>query len=219
MTTVRTRTPYLLQIPGSLFILGLPVSNALKLALFAAFWLLTFKRLMPRELVLAGGIALGWSLMDLFAIRSGKFEFVSPDAFGLALYAPACYAFFPIHVIRLIGGTPPRCAWKSWVLLGLFLIPFMLPLNDLAILMWTAVILLIGLAVYRDREDWLYTGYLIFLGGLWEYIGVWTHQWTYPAGHIPAWSITMWGGIGFFIRRLAYPCLFPPTSLTSVSDT
>ena len=58
--------------------------------------------------------------------------------------------------------------------------------------------------------DFAYVAYMVILGALIEYTGVWAGQWSYPEnppGGVPLWFITMWGGVGLFTRRLVLPLM------------
>jgi hypothetical protein len=63
---------------------------------------------------------------------------------------------------------------------------------------------------FHEKLDLAYAGYMILVGALIEYTGVWSAQWGYPGsppGGVPLWFITMWGGVGLFTRRLVLPIL------------
>lgn len=74
----------------------------------------------------------------------------------------------------------------------------------------SAALLAVCLALFNQRMDFAYAGYMAALGALFEYVGVWTDQWHYPGlpiGGVPVWFVTMWGGVGLFTRRLILPSL------------
>jgi len=74
----------------------------------------------------------------------------------------------------------------------------------------TGIILAVALAAFHQRLDLAYAGYMILVGALVEYTGVWSGQWGYPGdppGGVPLWFLTMWGGVGLFTRRLVVPLL------------
>jgi hypothetical protein len=65
-----------------------------------------------------------------------------------------------------------------------------------------------ALGFFHDVHDLAYAGYMILLGAAVEYAGVYAGLWSYPgdpSGGVPLWFITMWGGVGLFLRRLALP--------------
>ena len=73
----------------------------------------------------------------------------------------------------------------------------------------------IKLFLYHEKLDWMYTLYMIGLGAAIEYTGVWSGEWYYPGdplGGVPPWFISLWGGVGFFLRRLAFPLIYPSSS-------
>ncbi|MEP6879629.1 MAG: hypothetical protein ABI865_12365, partial [Nitrosospira sp.] len=85
----------------------------------------------------------------------------------------------------------------------------------------TATLLLGGLVVYHEPSDLVYIGYMIFLGTAIEYTGVWSGEWTYPeqiAGGVPLWFITLWGGVGLFLRRLILPYVVTPPVVVNISE-
>jgi uncharacterized membrane protein YoaT (DUF817 family) len=78
------------------------------------------------------------------------------------------------------------------------------------LLIATVLLLLVGLAFFHEPMDLAYVGYMILLGAAIEYSGVWSRQWHYPgdpAGGVPLWFVSLWGGVGLFLRRLALPIL------------
>ena len=82
---------------------------------------------------------------------------------------------------------------------------------DQVILLWvTAVLLAIGLGFFHECRDLAYVGYMVLLGAAVEYTGVHSGEWFYPndpMGGVPLWFVTLWGGVGLFLRRLVLPIL------------
>jgi hypothetical protein len=121
------------------------------------------------------------------------------------------WGFYVLHLIRMVDGPAP--AGKPWLPLGLaiaFAIPFSTIADAQLLLLATAIILGVALAFFHERLDLAYTGYMILVGALIEYTGVWSGQWGYPGdppGGVPLWFVTMWGGVGLFTRRLVLPIL------------
>jgi uncharacterized membrane protein YoaT (DUF817 family) len=76
------------------------------------------------------------------------------------------------------------------------------------LLLASAAVLAVALALFHESRDLAYTGYMILIGTLFEYAGVHSGLWSYPgdpSGGVPLWFATMWGGVGLFLRRLALP--------------
>jgi uncharacterized membrane protein YoaT (DUF817 family) len=151
--------------------------------------------------------------MNSGALHKGVFRFEHPDLLGMPVYEFFMWGFYTLNATRLLGGAVPvtRRGWAV-VLAVLFAIPFSTIADDAWLLAATGAVLVVALLVFHEREDLAFTGYLVVMGALIEYVGVWTGQWSYPAhpvGGVPLWFITMWGGVGLFTRRLLLPLLSP----------
>jgi hypothetical protein len=111
----------------------------------------------------------------------------------------------------MVGGPiPPRQTARALALAALFSTPFLL-LTDPTLLFASSTVLLLGaLILFHEPLDLAYAGYMILVGVLWEYTGVLSGQWIYPASPllgVPLWFAPMFGGIGLFARRLVLPFL------------
>jgi len=146
----------------------------------------------------------------LGALERGIFRFRDPDFLGRPIYEFFMWGFYTLHTIRLVDGEPAR---PPRIMLGLafavtFSLPFSLIPDPLLLLAATSAILLLALVAFGGLMDLVYTGYVIALGALIEYVGVGTGQWSYPHspfGGVPLWSFAMWAGVGLFTRRLLLP--------------
>jgi hypothetical protein len=201
------------QVLGSVLILALPVANLIKLALFLMFWAVTFGRLTRREWVAAVLVYIGFTALDLGTVHQSGFYFVHPDFGGIAAYAPLIYVFLFLHTMRVLSGPIPqtRPPWLAWAMALLFCGPFLMTAQTDRLFWITGAILGVALVCFHEKFDVLYTLYLIILGTLIEHTAVASGQWGYPQtpwGGVPLWSITMWGGIGLFVRRLLYPLVY-----------
>jgi hypothetical protein len=209
----------LLQLSATVAALGWVPGNSLKLAALVVIWAIGFRRLSGRELIVMGGVDVLFSLMDLGALHSGVFRFRHPDLLGLPIYEFFMWGFFTLNALRFIGRPPaePRLA-PSVALAILFAIPFATVTQPVILFCAASLVLIAGLAVLREPVDFAYTGYLIGVGCVIEYVGVWTGQWEYPGpppGGVALWFIPMWGGVGLFAGRLLAPLVErspPPTS-------
>jgi hypothetical protein len=202
---------FLLQLGGALVILAAIPGNWFKLAAFIALWALTFRRLTRAELVLFVLACALFTAMNLAALHQGVFFFHHPDFLGMPVWEFFMWGFYVLHLIRMVDGPAPE--GKLWLPLALavaFAIPFSTIADAQHLLLATAIILGVALAFYHERLDLAYTGYMILVGALIEYTGVWSGQWGYPGnppGGVPLWFVTMWGGVGLFTRRLVLPIL------------
>lgn len=210
---MRDRGILLLQLALTSAILGWLPGNAVKLAAMFVVWAIGFRRISARELMIMAGVNLLFSLMDLAALQTGVFRFREPDLFGLPIYEPFMWGFFVVHALRFIGKVPaPPCLNLSLGLAVLFAVPFLTVSHPFVLFCISSILLIANLVVLRNRVDFAYTGYLVAVGCVIEYVGVWTGQWVYPgspAGGVALWFIPMWGGVGLFTGRLLAPLVAP----------
>jgi len=199
------------QLSITLGILAWLPGNAAKLAALLFTWSLSFGRLSPAEIVVFVAISCLFTAMNLGALDQGVFFFAHPDILGMPLWEFFMWGFYVLHLVRMVDGQPPQ--GKIWLPLGLavaFALPFSTISEPHALLLVTGIILAVALAAFHQRLDLAYAGYMILVGALVEYTGVWSGQWGYPGdppGGVPLWFLTMWGGVGLFTRRLVVPLL------------
>jgi hypothetical protein len=200
-----------MQLPLTLALLAFVPGGWAKLLSLLLCWALTFGAITRLELVIYALVSALFSLMDIMAVRQGVFAFNSPDFLGLPIWEFFMWGFYILHCLRLLGGPPPRGSGVTVVVLAvLFAVPFNILSDAWLLLAASGSVLAIAVAFFHDREDLAYLSYMIFLGALVEYCGVWSGQWHYPGapvGGVPLWFATMWGGIGLFMRRLILPLL------------
>lgn len=201
----------LLQIPATMAILAFVPTNGGKLALLAPLWIGTFGRLARAEAALYVAACLFFTAMNAASLRQGIFAFAAPDLLGMPVYELFMWGFYLLHTVRVLGGPAPaerRAA--AWVLALLYAAAFA-TIHDAGLLLAvTGALLAAGLALFHAREDLAYTGYMVLLGAAIEYTGVLSGQWSYPGhppGGVPPWFVTLWGGVGLFLRRLVLPLL------------
>jgi uncharacterized membrane protein YoaT (DUF817 family) len=107
-----------------------------------------------------------------------------------------CRASVPRPGIPLMAASAAYCAVFAAV-------------TDADLLLLLTLPMLAGLlACDRDRQSRRCALYLIAVGALFEYSGVWSGAWSYPhhpIGGVPVWFITLWGGAGFFLARFLHP--------------
>lgn len=207
----RRREPLvlLLQLAATAAVLGLLPENFFKLVTMLVVWVISFRRISSRELMIVVGVNVLFSLMDLGALHSGVFRFRHPDLRGLPIYEYFMWGFYTLHALRFIDRMPqtPRLT-LSLVLAALFAVPFVTVTHPVMLFWTSSIVLIASLALLREPVDFAYTCYLIAVGCIIEYVGVWTGQWTYPGsppGGVALWFIPMWGGVGLFIGRLLAP--------------
>ncbi|MBU4477806.1 MAG: hypothetical protein L6420_01925 [Elusimicrobia bacterium] len=201
----------LLQIPMTLLILGFMSGNEAKLLALLVLWILTFGRLNRAEMALVLIACPFFTGMNIAALKQGIFAFRNPDFLGMPIYELFMWGFYLLHTKRLLADHPPQDRRLAvWTLAIFFATAFATIPDATLLLSVTGALLLIGLILFHDPMDIAYTGYMILLGAAIEYMGVWTGQWHYPgnpSGGVPFWFITLWGGVGLLLRRLALPIL------------
>ncbi|MBN8507423.1 MAG: hypothetical protein J0L57_02310 [Burkholderiales bacterium] len=206
---MKPRTLLAIQLLATLVIVALVPGNGTKLGALLLTWALTFRRIAIQEAALVVAVCALFTAMNAAALDQGIFGFAHPDILGMPVYELFMWGFYVLHTKRMIGGPPaPKPTYGTWVLAGLFAMAFATISAAGILLLVTAVIL--AVAVYNHHESWdlAYAGYMVALGAAVEYTGVHSGQWFYPdnpAGGVPLWFVTMWGGVGLFLRRLALP--------------
>ena len=210
-TLLEMRSVLLLQLGITLAVLALVPGNGVKLLVLIVAWAATFRRATRGETLVWLIACVLFSAMDVAALRQGQFWFRDPDLLGLPLWEFFIWGFYLLHAIRMVDGDAPRHRFGLPLILAiLFAIPFAVVRDPIALFVVTACMLGLGLIFLHTRQDLAYLGYMILLGALVEYTGVWSGQWAYrepPAGGVPLWFITMWGGIGLFAGRIFLPLI------------
>ena len=206
------RRALLLQLLGTLLVLGWVPGNGYKLAAMLLVWIIGFGRLSLVELGTAGLINLIFIAMDGRAVENHIFVFQRPDLFGLPAYEFFMWGFYLIHLTRFFNGpegSPRRISWAIGLAL-VFSLTFTV-ITDPVLLAGTAgTVVAISFVAFHEPLDLLCSLYMGAIGALVEYVGVGTGQWSYPdahAGGVPIWSFAMWSGVGLFSRRLLVPLL------------
>jgi hypothetical protein len=205
------RTRLLLQIPAVMLILAFVPTNLGKLAALLVLWALTFGRLSKVETIFYVCVCAFFTAMNAASLKQGIFMFAHPDVLLQPVWELFMWGFYLLHTRRLLNGPAPGGRRATvWALALAYSAAFATIHDSNTLLMVTGVLLLIGLALFHEPLDLAYAGYMVLLGALIEYTGVHSGQWGYPGnppGGVPLWFITMWGGIGLFMRRLIVPIL------------
>lgn len=192
-------------------ILALVPTNPGKLVAFVLVWALTFGRLSKAEAVFFAVACVFFTAMNAASLAQGIFAFTAPDFLGMPVYEVLMWGFYLLHTRRVLGGAAPtdrRAA--AWTLALLYSAAFATIHDGNVLLAVTGVLLGLGLVLFHEREDLAYAGYMVLLGAAIEYTGVLSGQWAYPGdppGGVPLWFVTLWGGVGLFLRRLVLPVL------------
>lgn len=200
-----------LQLAATLLILAFVPGNVGKLSAFLVVWALSFGRLSKPEAVFVFLVCLFFTGMNAASLQQGIFVFTHPDVLGMPIYELLMWGFYLLHTKRMLGGpTPQGRRPLIWTLTALYSLAFATIPDATLLLFVTGALLAIALFLYHEPLDLAYTGYMIALGAAIEYTGVWSGQWQYPGsppGGVPLWFITLWGGVGWFLRRLMLPIL------------
>ena len=211
------------QLIATLIVLAFVPGNANKLILFVVIWVFTFQRLSLRELLCYVGVCALFSIMNIMATRQGVFQFLHPDLAGLPVWEYFTWGFYVLHILRMLGGPKPSS--RFWVVLSLailFALPFSTVSDPFLLLATSGFGVALALIFFHDHWDLSYVAYTLLVGAAIEYAGVWSGQWYYPgnpSGGVAFWFVTMWGGIGLFIRRLVLPLVAAaPRRLDQNSD-
>jgi hypothetical protein len=201
----------LLQIPVTLAILAWVPTNIGKLAALVLLWAWSFRRLSRTDAVFYLAVCVFFTAMNAASLKQGIFAFSTPDLLGMPVYELFMWGFYLLHARRVLGGPAPQGGRAAaWILALLYSAAFATIHDGNLLLAVTGVLLAVGLILFHERADLAYTGYLILLGAAVEYTGVFSGQWQYPGdpvGGVPLWFVTLWGGVGLFMRRLVLPML------------
>lgn len=199
-----------LQLLVTLAILAWLPGNLLKLACLLALWALTFWPITLGEAVFFLCVSVFFTFMNAMSLQQGIFQFTSPDILRMPWYELPMWGFYTLHTRRVLGGTPPAVTRSAWVLALAYAAAFGTIQDADVLLMVSGSLLVVALVIFHTREDLLYTFYMIGLGACIEFTGVLSGEWSYPGdpvGGVPLWFITLWGGVGLFLWRLALPLL------------
>jgi len=196
---------------GTLSILASPLPNFVKAVLLLALWKVSFRGISRPEWMVFAIANVFFTIMNILSLRQGIFFFVSPDLLGLPYYEFFMWGFYLLHLKRVLNGPlPPPADIKLWLLFVAFAACFSAIHNPYVLLLATGGLVGWGLYWHHDNCDLQHVLYTVALGGAIEYIGVHSGEWAYPGdppGGVPFWFVTLWGGIGFFFRRLILPLL------------
>lgn len=199
------------QLLATAAVLAWVPSNAAKLAIMLLVWAIGFGRITRAELILMVGINVIFIAMDIATLNQGAFRFTAPNLLGLPYYEFLMWGFYVLNTIRFLGAKPPQGSVALAVgLVVLFALPFSLIQDYRLLFLASATVLASGLGFFHERRDIAFVGYMIAIGAIIEYAGVWSGQWSYSGptlGGVPLWFVTMWGGVGLFVHRLALPLI------------
>lgn len=205
----------IVQLFAVLSILAWLPGNLAKLVALGAIWSVTFRYIRPPEITLFAFGCIFFSFMNVMSLDQGIFAFTHPDIFAQPVYEFFMWGFYLLHVTRMLDGPQPAGSpsKKIWTIALLYCAAFAVISDPEMLLLTTCVLLGMALFLHHEATDIQYTAYTILLGAAVEYTGVHSGQWRYPAdpiGGVPLWFITLWGGVGIFLRRIAHPLLKLP---------
>lgn len=210
----RPQRVLLCQLLATAAALGWVPGNPAKLAAMLVVWRLGFGRIATTEYLVMAAVNLLFMVMNSAALNRGVFRFDHPDFLRMPVYEYLMWGFYTLHTIRFLGGEASRC---SPILVcaaaAAFALPFAAIADPALLLVVSAAVLVLCIALFHESLDLTYAGYMAGLGALIEYVGVGTGQWHYPGqpyGGVPLWFVTMWAGVGLFTRRLILPLLQRP---------
>jgi len=208
---MKKRTLLIAQVPATLVIIAWVPGNLAKLGALLVMWALTFQRLSKQELVLFIAVCAFFTAMNAASLKQGIFVFSRPDFLGMPIYEVFMWGGYLLHLKRLLEGPAPEGHRAVvWALALLYAACFASISDANMLFMATGALLLFSVSLFHEPMDLAYAGYLILLGALVEYTGVHSNEWHYPGapvGGVPIWFITLWGGVGLFMRRLILPIL------------
>lgn len=199
------------QFLGTVAILAFVPGNIEKALACIILWALTFRKLTRGEIIFYIGASIFFAYIDYASLKQGLFKFDSPDILMVPYYEPLLWGYLFLNVRHTLNGPVPKNSWLvGLAYFILYLIPYLF-ITDQALLFYVSLTVIIGaLAFFHDRYDFIYVGYMILLGTIWEYSGVWSGQWSYPnppLGGVPPWYISAFGGVALALRRMITPLL------------
>ena len=198
------------QLLGTAAVVACVPSNAVKTLVLPCWWFLTFRRFRLRELAVYLLVCGLFTVMDILAVAHGTFVFDHPDFAGLPSYELLLWGYYILHAIRFLKPRAPAFSWGALLLAIPFAASFSCIEQPLTLLLVTAGVLGLGLVFNHERSTCACMVYMILIGAVFEYGGVWSGQWHYPhppLGGVPPWFATLWGGVGFFTATLVLPLL------------
>jgi hypothetical protein len=214
------RRALLLQLFGTVVVLGWVPGNSVKLAVMAVFWLVGFGSLSAAEIAGGAVVCLLFVAMDEGALRQGVFRFLQPDFAGLPIYEFFIWGFYVVHALRFVGcERGERFRPVSLALAAVFAACFTTITDPEMLAVAAGAVVAVSLVLLRRSGDIASAIYMIGMGALVEYVGVGTGQWVYPdapSGGVPLWSFMMWTGIGLFSRAVLGPFVQQPTATGSL---
>lgn len=180
-----------------------------KTALLLVLWVAAFAPWRRSDVALFLGASALFTVMNTVAVHRGIFAFAAPDLGVLPAWEIPLWGFWTLHAHRAVGRAPaPRPGPVEWLLTFLFALSFSLFRSSTAVLAASATVLIAALFRFHTPDDWRHVIYLMLVGTLLEYPGAALGLWRYPdppPGGVPFWYLTMWGGVGLFLRRWAAP--------------
>lgn len=196
------------QLIGTLLILVFVPGTMFKAATFIAWWFLTFGTVTVLEGAIFVAANLLFGIMDINTVKSQAFVFASGDVMGVPYYEFLLWGFYILHVRRATAAVAAHSSKRlplALLLATIFGVVFSAAPDHSTRLWAPAAAIGLALLFFHTAKDLANMGYMLAVGTLVEYTGVFNGLWMYPGefpGGIPLWFVTVWAGVGLFAGRL-----------------
>lgn len=195
----------LLQLCGTLGIIFF-FQNTILATLFLLFWWgSTFYPLSKRDLLIFVVTSIFFTMVDVMVLRQGIFQFTDQDVWGMPYYEIFLWGFYFLHTTRMLGGSVPKRVLPGFVfaLLSMSALSF-IPVVSYALIA-TGGLLIGTLALFRTKQDIIYTAYLLTIGVLIELLGTESGKWSYTIDGYVFWWMVTWAVSGLVLYRAILP--------------
>lgn len=194
------------QVFGTVLILAFVPGSALQTAALFSWWALTLLPLSRSEWFLVGITCASFFAADLAVLHRGIFVFTHQDIVGMPYYEPFVWGFFFLNASRMTRSTlSGESVWPGVLFaVAVFLVSGFTP-GEAQTLALQALLLGIGLLVFRTKNDWLFALYLLVMGLSVEWVGTTTHQWYYQIQFPVLWWVLTWATSGLILSRAVVP--------------
>ncbi len=194
-----------LQLAGTLVIIFVFHNTVLITLSLLLWWGITFYPFSKQDLVLFFLTSLFFTLVDISVLHQGIFAFTDKDFFGMPYFEVFMWGFYFLHASRLLQGAIPTSVWQGIIFSGvIFLALSAIPNISIALIVG-AGILIGALFYFGTKKDVLYSGYLMLIGVLIEYLGTATDTWKYSIDNYFYWWVITWAVSGLVLYRTMLP--------------
>ena len=179
--------------------------SVVQIFLLFVLWAITFPKLQVYEVVVFVITCIFFTLADITVITKGVFQFTQTDIWNMPYYEPFVWGFYFLHAVRMLGVKEVHKIIPGLVFALAFTLPISLVQDEVVTLTLSGLVLLVGLSVFRTKNDFVYTLYFVLLGCIIEFVGTQTGTWYYGIEHYYAWWVITWGGSGLILYRTLIP--------------